>query len=448
MKKIAITYILLLFSCAFELHAQKTMIRPLEVGEKVPDVTISNILNYTAKKTRISEFKNKLLILAFWGVTCTDCIGSMPEMERLQKEFGDKIQILFITSDSKKKVDALLDKSAFVRNVHLPFVIGDTILYKLFPYRAAGLHVWIDSNGVVVQKVSKNSYTSNDIQNFLNGKRVVLYQRQDDISVDTNVPLWLEGGGRQLKHIKYHSYIAESIPVMKAGAYSTTIQDSTTKKRVGIRFLNALLGYLFEQAYSEDDKRVHQKVIWEVNDSTPYFRPVDKAKGMEWIKKYSYCYELQVPVEKSEDLYTFMQQDLERYFNVSGKIEKRKFKCWVLVRGSSFEELLHKGVGKNVSHIDEHEEQKRALKKDSINVHNSPINALLYMLKKYLPADVEYVDDATDYKQLISINIRGSYNYEELRKELQKNGLDLEEGYKELNCLVLRETGYKKLIKK
>jgi thiol-disulfide isomerase/thioredoxin len=89
MKKITIYIVLAMLCLNFAVMAQNS--KPptnLKIGDKVPEITISNILNYkdsTGKPStsaKISEFKGKLLILDFWATWCTPCIKYLPELQR------------------------------------------------------------------------------------------------------------------------------------------------------------------------------------------------------------------------------------------------------------------------------------------------------------------------------------------------------------------------------
>src|SRR6201999_1317282 len=108
----------------------------------------------------IASFKGKLLILDFWGVTCSSCIAEMPKMQRLQQEFGDKIQILLVTRDS---------------------------------YNGLGFHVWIDAASTVAQKTQAGTYSDREIKGTLAGQKLALPDREDILDFNPSQPLWLEG---------------------------------------------------------------------------------------------------------------------------------------------------------------------------------------------------------------------------------------------------------------
>ena len=78
----------------------------LNIGEKVPDFEVQNVINYSKKSLRISEFKGKAVIIDFWGTSCRPCIKTLFKLDSLQKKYKDKIQVIAVTDfDTKEKVE-------------------------------------------------------------------------------------------------------------------------------------------------------------------------------------------------------------------------------------------------------------------------------------------------------------------------------------------------------
>ena len=73
-----------------------TFYQSLKVGDKVPDITFTNLINFHDKTARLSDFKGKLLILDFWNSKCSPCIASWPKLLELQKEYHEEIQIVLV----------------------------------------------------------------------------------------------------------------------------------------------------------------------------------------------------------------------------------------------------------------------------------------------------------------------------------------------------------------
>ena len=98
----------------FGLSAQEnTAAKNYQIGDRVPEILFDNILNYTNTQGKLSDFKNKAVILDFWATWCGSCIKSFPHLDSLQKQFKNNLQILLIDNSSRddiQKITAFLQK--------------------------------------------------------------------------------------------------------------------------------------------------------------------------------------------------------------------------------------------------------------------------------------------------------------------------------------------------
>jgi thiol-disulfide isomerase/thioredoxin len=145
------------------LFAQKYV----KIGDQVPEVTLSNVLNYKSKTLKLSDFKGKVLILDFWATWCGSCIEAMPKLDSLQNRFDDRIQILSVTYQTKAEIDAFKKRNQTVRDFKLPLVTGDDKLKKLFPHRALPHLVWISPKGKFLLTSSGYNVTNSTLQDIL-----------------------------------------------------------------------------------------------------------------------------------------------------------------------------------------------------------------------------------------------------------------------------------------
>ena len=61
------------------------------------------------KSFTLSENKGKVVLINFWATWCGPCVEEMPGIEKLQKEYGDKIEIVSVNyGEDKKTVDEFL----------------------------------------------------------------------------------------------------------------------------------------------------------------------------------------------------------------------------------------------------------------------------------------------------------------------------------------------------
>ena len=104
---IAFSFVCILASKA---SVSQQPVKRLRIGDSVPNVSIGNLVNYQKASYKMSEFKDKLLIIDFWATWCMPCIASFPKLDSLQKEFEQELMILSVTSEEKKMVEEFLKK--------------------------------------------------------------------------------------------------------------------------------------------------------------------------------------------------------------------------------------------------------------------------------------------------------------------------------------------------
>lgn len=198
---------------------------------------------------------------------------------------------------------------------------------------------------------------------------------------------------------------------------------------------------LYSIAFSEDGKHDFSNsntVVFEVKDKSKYMVPTDNNLMDDWLSNYSYNYELMVPAAASKEIFKKMQQDLLRYFNLTGLIEKRKVKCLALVRINTKDKLKTRG-GKPATNF-------WILPNDSIRfmINQDFTNFASALLSSYqsLWFDKPFINK-TDYKGKIdiqvSVNAFDNFDINKLNQELNKYGLGLREQNSLREVLVLKE---------
>src|SRR5688572_4981468 len=128
-KKFSVLVVLVL--CAAMMHGQNAKypanIKPLSIGDTMPNLLIENISNYKSNKVHFEEFKGKLVIIDFWFGACPKCILAFPKLEELQKKFKDKIQVIMVNFETQQKIDETFKKfsrsSPMYRNPKLPSIV-------------------------------------------------------------------------------------------------------------------------------------------------------------------------------------------------------------------------------------------------------------------------------------------------------------------------------------
>ena len=100
------------------------------------DFTLTNL---EGKEVKLSDYKNKLIVLDFWATWCGPCRASFPKMQELVTKFKDKnIEFFFIDVWEKSKpADTKLNVAKFIKenkyNFNVLFDLKDEVVagYKV-----------------------------------------------------------------------------------------------------------------------------------------------------------------------------------------------------------------------------------------------------------------------------------------------------------------------------
>lgn len=152
-----------------QVNSQKLDIVPYQIGERIYDLSLENIINYKDTIARLSSFGNKIIILDFWNIHCTSCIQMFPLEDSLQEKFRDDIQFILVTSDEREKVEQFLKQynTLHKKPLALPIITNDRYLSKMFRFTSIPHYVWIAPNGQIMAETSDYFITKENIINTL-----------------------------------------------------------------------------------------------------------------------------------------------------------------------------------------------------------------------------------------------------------------------------------------
>ena len=401
-------------TAALSVSAQSTpaTIRPLTIGDTVPDIEFTNLLNYYSKTARLSDFKGKLVILDFWATWCGSCIRKLPLLDSLQNAFKNDVQFILVnskaTTDTREKIEAFYKK----RNIRLLTAIEDTILKETFPHTLIPHYIWINSSGVVQGITSSDDITADNISSAVtNLKKVALTYKKD---INTNYPLFLSEDAPVDSLKQYSIFLKGKIDGLpSANRYRT--KDSIIYGRA---MTNTTLLSMFIIVGSQvvPDFSTNRMIL-NVEDSSGLLLNETKIGKTAWYRNNLYTYELIVPVSQAKNLYTYMLEDLNRYSSYSAKVEKRKVACLILCRANNFSEKISNS-------------------KDSLGNKTWVSN----ILNKLNQLNIQNpILDETFYTGKININLAEiSKNLKVIKEEFKKHGLQLVEEDREIDMLVIR----------
>lgn len=320
----------------------------LTIGDKVPSILVPGIINSDKSSVNLADFKDRLLIIDFWGTFCSSCVAALPGMQALQTQFGNKIKILPVTFEEKAMVTAFLKKNKGTRDVVIPTVTGDRILSSYFSYQYVCHEVWI-YKGKVVALTYMDYVTADNIQFILDGKKNNWLVKDDFRPVfKLDKPLLELNENQYVDKVSPYYYEAlfgyrENPPI---GKMEGTVRDSIRHTRRDY-FFNYPIKYAYYTLLVKANTPPGQKstlpspyplrAIVETRNKSR-FEEREESKDYEdiWFRKTHFCFEA-VSADTGQ---TEQQQalkligDLDHLLGMHGRYETRKMKCLVLVRTS------------------------------------------------------------------------------------------------------------------
>lgn len=115
-----------------------------------------------SRELKPEDLRNKIVLLDFWTYCCINCIHTMPEIAKLEKEFKDDLVVIGVHSakfDNEKDTDQ-------IRQAILRYEIGHPVvndkdfrIWRTFDVRSWPTLILLQPNGEVVKKLSGEGNT-------------------------------------------------------------------------------------------------------------------------------------------------------------------------------------------------------------------------------------------------------------------------------------------------
>jgi thiol-disulfide isomerase/thioredoxin len=116
------------------------------------------------KIVKLSDYKNKIVILDFWATWCPPCRKGIPDLIAIQKEYKNDVVVIGISLD---RDNTIADVVPFIKNygINYPVVYGNMDVVKAYGgIEAIPTSFILDQKGNIVDThvglVPKETYTS------------------------------------------------------------------------------------------------------------------------------------------------------------------------------------------------------------------------------------------------------------------------------------------------
>jgi thiol-disulfide isomerase/thioredoxin len=400
------------------------VVKPLMVGDTVPNIILNNIHNYKNTTAKISDFRGKLVILDFWATWCGSCIAAFPKMHEFQKKFPDQLQVILInaasTRDNEQKVNALFKRKKELTgfDVKLPYVLNETKLASLFPYRYVPHYIWIDKDGTVIAITASEEATENNIQALLDGKKPALHMKEDMFDFDTQKPLFVNGNGGNSDAFLYRSIISK----YKEGLGTVAGSQMLTENRQRLFMINYPVFSLLQSAFPEELSLPGNRILYEGLKAAS----LKRSSANRDLDLY-YCYELIMPKTSQSQRVQYIRSDIERFFQITVVRRRITTKCLVF----TYDNKIKRSV--IVAKDDKAEVQldKKLLEK---YIHNAPASSIVNYLNPFF--DIPLVDE-TFCDQKVDITFDDLDKRSAIIKSLNNAGFIVSEGEREIEVAVI-----------
>jgi thiol-disulfide isomerase/thioredoxin len=430
--------------------------RSLSVGAIVPDFRLRQVLNYRSTEISLSEFRGKAMLIDFWAAYCQPCLAQFPKLQDIQEKYKQHLQIITITNDSLQKVVDLFENIKYQGFRLLTAAKGadndlNDSLFFAFPHKYIPHYVWINKNGVLKAVTGHEELNIENIELLINDKPLHSINMEKEISAVASHPAMYTYQELDIaEKMMLNDSIKGLIEYSMLSGYNRKYPPSTMIDQNGIyadrriRIWNLPLSTMLRLAYGKIGKDIQDeelisapRVFLDIRNETilrkltvNFSQPPDSTDDM-------YCYDLIIGKRGRQLLMERMKEDLFKYFGVRGTITKKKVACYILCLKDSSKLKTAGG--------DTHVKGNMYF----LRVQNAPFTRLLEHIRSYNegsktgPYDglqSAIIVDETNFTSNIDINIAtGMKDIPALRIALNSYGLDLQEGERSVDVLLLKD---------
>ena len=418
---LSLTFITLLF-----LHSPAQQ-KALKIGDTVPEeiwTATFSIVNSPEKTTTLTKDRDKLILLDFWATWCSACLKNFPKMEALEKQFGDQLKIVPVTKESRATLDQFFATKNGQRYRQLISVADDKMFSTAFPYQTIPFIVWI-KNGKLINLTDAEQVTPETIGEILADQSTSL---QTVLQINRKRPLMLAEQFDLEKQTYLMNYALLSkgrIRAIQPGSGFHRTNNIVHGRQITNTSLMNIYRSIAYEIFSNNGDRFSAKRIDNRVKNPSQIDFIHEEKAPEDLL---YNFELIVPIEHAGSLYPNMLKTLNEYSGYQASIESQRKKCLILKRTSSTDKMATRG-----------EEPVDDFFKQTGLIRNKTLESLIVALNLNSQFTPLLVLDETWYNGKVDLALGKISDLTELKKALKKYALDLVEGERQVQMLVIKD---------
>ncbi|MET7000696.1 peroxiredoxin family protein [Chitinophaga defluvii] len=444
-----------------------------KVGDTIQNHSFKEVRNFPNNVKSISDFRGKWLVIDFWSMNCSGCIQGFPVMDKLQQQFKGQVQVIMaanvnpIRKGSLASHLRLFELQSKSHNLTVAFEF-DSLFAKQMNMNNHLVPVIfvIDPSGVVRTKGYKMD--SLTLSNIIKGEKVTYkLSSADHVAKGYNYKLPLMTNGIQANGDLDTNFVFRSLlAIWNENTSEANCHGFDDSKKALFKGRAEALGFdlggLLRIAYTGKPSwgpgdslyvQLSQDVINETNRRNLLdgkYLQIDTA-GIDYNKKrkiigvnmFSYSIINKNPGTTKAQLRQSMLKDVEGYFNIETKIEKRKVKVWKLV-------IIDSNLSKNLRSKGGQSEMLlkgitdgEGYRLTNYSIDQIVINSLLLLPIRSIDQSNHYtpiIINATGINFNIDLNLHANmYDLNSVRKSLNNFGLDLVPAEDFINAIVVSD---------
>jgi hypothetical protein len=434
----AILLIIALLGSNLETQSQPNVSRP-EVGKPMKAFAFKNVRNYKRGQARLEDFKGKWLFLEMWTATCRACIAAFPKSQKFQDEFSGRIEFFLVglnTVRHNKGIEKVYDNAVKNTQFRIPTAF-DSLVFTAWNVSAVPTIFIVDPQGTLRFITSGYDLTAEKIRDLIKGKEVSFLPLYEDVEhTEYNV----------VKTLGEDAVISCSVLSRWKGGEISSGYDIDLFARLpelwtsGWRIAGISVADLYKNAFFGTpnwmwyDSALYGKVwanpVLELRDTSAFCNVYGSG-----IIKGLYSYTLKLPDSRinREMIMRELQRSLDLAFGYNVSLESREMPVWRLTaRPGTGSKLRTRGGARFLSN---------GTTRAGFTVRNYDMPEFASLASCNLPnkEQLAFLDE-TGIEGNIDITLDTDMTCLEcVRKELQKYGMDLVKGKKEMKVLVIRD---------
>ncbi len=449
LNKIRIVFVLVSTIASLNNNAQSTAKTFPKIGDHFPYFLLNDLHYYSKTKASSADFKGRPIILDFFSAGCEACFLSFPHVDSLKKEFEGRVQFILVGKKSPG-LSKQFDNYKKHYSLNMPVDYDDSTIWNQFGVMLVPYTVWIDSAGIIRQITTSYALSKDRINNLLEGKSqplgVSVNQNDGENGesgfyggfFDRNKPLLIGGNGGSDTSFLYRSILCD----WDYRTYFSRDLYISSKNKNRVQEIGVPLTTFFNLAYG-DTVRFQEPTYRYDNDLPNHYGQwaryplIESSRQFLFVSdqdssKNMFSYSLIIPDSNSSarEMQHIMQNDLKNYFHLEATVETRKMPCWKIVALNNAEQLIKTKGGK----------PQWTGSFSGFSFQNQPVESLLLEIWGFHQKEFTIIDE-TDISYNIDLRIDAVMSdMHDIQKALQKNGLDIVMGEKEMKVIVVRDS--------